>query len=155
MKRICLHVKFLIIFFVAVSSVFTYGCHERMGDCTAVSSISQNGFARNREQLLSMAGQQVKVWGYVDPSNMYGDEQTRKLLGEWWSGDGPTPDTWRFDLKGEAGDRAGHSIQVIVPNDGGRDALLRAFSADARADSFECFGVNFNRMAHTHLCPGV
>lgn len=134
MKRSSLQVKFLIAFYVAISFVFTYGCHQRMGGYTAVSSISKKGFARNREQLLSMDGQQVNVWGYVDHSNMYGDQKTRALLGEWWGGDGPTPNTWRFDLKGEAGDRAGHSIQVIAPNDGGRDALLRAFSADARAE---------------------
>lgn len=57
----------------------------------------------------------------------------RRILAEFWSGDGPHPATWRFDLKAEANDAAGHSFAVHVPDDEGRDDILRAFVADALA----------------------
>ncbi len=52
--------------------------------------------------------------------------KVRKLiLGDWWSGEGPDATTWRFNLKAEADDEVGHSFPVHVPNDPGRDDLLR------------------------------
>jgi hypothetical protein len=36
-------------------------------------------------------------------------------------------------MKAEAGDKAGNSFSVLVPNDPGRDELLKAFVADANA----------------------
>jgi hypothetical protein len=45
----------------------------------------------------------------------------------------PDAATWCFDLKARENDEAGHSFAVHVPADDGRDDLLRAFLADARA----------------------
>ena len=78
-------------------------------------------------------GQEIMVWGFVDSSNIYGDAGARTILGDWWSGDGPNATTWRFNLKAEAGDKAGNSFSVLAPNDPGRDELLKAFVADANA----------------------
>ncbi|MGE5154632.1 MAG: hypothetical protein ACM3ST_11505 [Bdellovibrio bacteriovorus] len=75
----------------------------------------------------------MRVWGFVDHRNLYGDSGAKGILGAWWSGPGPSADTWRFDLLGGAGDDAGEGFQVHVPNDPGRDDRLRAFLADALA----------------------
>jgi hypothetical protein len=114
------------------------GCDHPVDDrivdgYVAVSSISRNGFARNAVELSDLQGQEIHLWGFVDHSNLYGDESAKVILQEWWSGDGPMADTWRFSPKGHADDAAGQSFSVTVPNDAGRDQLLRAFLADARA----------------------
>ena len=100
---------------------------------TAASSLTRNGFAKDGEQMRGLDGQVVKLWGFVDHGNLYGDEGAKAILGDWWSGEGPEASTWRFNLKGNAGDAVGESFAVHVPNDAGRDDLLRAFVADARA----------------------
>ncbi len=114
-------------------SLLLVGCQQQVGDYVAASSISRNGLARDGAALSQANGREVKLWGYVDPSNLYGDEGAREILGDWWSGDGPDAATWRFNLKARAGDAAGESFAVTVPNDAGRDDLLRRFVADAQA----------------------
>ncbi len=109
------------------------GCDDPTDRYTAASSISHNGLARTGEAIQSLHGQFVMIWGFVDHGNLYGDEGAKEILEEWWSGDGPRGETWRFDLKARADDEVGHSFSVHVPNDHGRDRLLRAFVADARA----------------------
>lgn len=79
-----------------------------------------------------MQGQEIKVWGFVDHSNLYGDEGAKKILENWWSGAGPSATTWRFNLMAKEQDE-GRSFSVQVPNDQGRDELLRVFLADAKA----------------------
>jgi hypothetical protein len=116
-----------------VVSLLLAGCQQQVGDYVAASSISRNGFARDAAALREADGQEVKLWGYVDPSNLYGDASAQAILGDWWSGEGPDAATWRFNLKARAGDEAGQSFAVDVPNDAGRDDLLRAFVADAQA----------------------
>jgi hypothetical protein len=121
-----------------VIATLTAGCNNLADDSLAegyisLSSINQSGFARNEVELQDIQGQETKLWGYVDHSNLYGDDSARQILQEWWSGEGPTATTWRFNLKGHSNDAAGQSFSIQVPNDGGRDELLRAFLADARA----------------------
>jgi hypothetical protein len=116
-----------------VVTTFLVGCSEQIGDYTAASSISENGFARDEKQVRELEGQQVKIWGFVDHANLYGDESAKEILEDWWSGDGPSATTWRFNLKAREDDEAGQSFSVYVPNDAGRDDLLKAFVADARA----------------------
>jgi hypothetical protein len=108
-------------------------CDERIDGYMAASSISANGFARDAKEIRKAQGQEIELWGFVDHRNLYGDAGAKRILGEWWSGDGPDAATWRFDLKARENDEAGHSFAVRVPDDGGRDDLLRAFLADARA----------------------
>ncbi len=116
-----------------VATMFLAGCSEQMGDYLAASSISKAGFARNGEAMRKADGQEIKVWGFVDHGNMYGDEGARMILEDWWSGDGPNATTWRFNLRASKDDEAGHSFPVHIPNDQGRDDLLKVFLADARA----------------------
>jgi hypothetical protein len=71
--------------------------------------------------------------GGVDHGNLYGDGAAKSILGDWWGSSGPDADTWRFDLKAAAGDPVGRAFPVLVPDDAGRDALLRRFAADAAA----------------------
>ncbi len=66
-------------------------------------------------------------------SNLHGDADAKKILQEWWSGAGPSADTWRFNLKAEANDAVGRSFPAHVPNEGGREDLLKRFVTDARA----------------------
>lgn len=114
---------------ILAASLLLPACDDRIGNFMPASSISRNGFAKDAR----LAGQWVAVWGFVDAHNLYGDASARTILGDWWSGDGPDATTWRFGLKARAEDAAGRSFPVHVPNDPGRDALLRVFVADARA----------------------
>lgn len=109
------------------------GCSDRIAGYTAASAISANGFARNPSSFRDEAGREIRLWGFVDPSNLYGDEDVKNLTGEWWSGPATEPGTWRFNLKANVEDERGHSFPVIVPDDAGRDALLRFFIEDAIA----------------------
>ncbi len=108
-------------------------CSPRVGDYGAASAISRNGFAVNGEEIRRLDGKEVKLWGYVDHGNLYGDDAVKQLLGDWWSGAGPDADTWQFNMKANAGDKVGQSFAVRVRNDAGRDALLEHFLADAEA----------------------
>ncbi len=121
---------FLLILLFAILGLF--GCNETIDGYTAASSITNKGFARTGGDLQPIQEQEIKVWGFVDHSNIYGDEAAKQILGDWWSGDGPTANTWRFNVMAKANDQ-GRSFAVYVPNDQGRDELLRAFLADANA----------------------
>jgi hypothetical protein len=120
-------------FAMIAATLFLAGCSRQIGDYVAASSISKNGFARDAAALCKLDGQEIKVWGFVDSGNIYGDAGAKEILGDLWSGDGPDASTWRFNLKAEAGDKAGNSFAVLIPNDPGRDELLKAFVADANA----------------------
>ena len=109
------------------------GCAGPIGGYDPASSISRNGFARDAEAARGLDGRVVKIWGFVDHGNMYGDEGARKVLGDWWSGAAPGAAAWRFDLKAREDDRVGRSFPIWVLDDEGRDALLEVFVADARA----------------------
>jgi hypothetical protein len=124
------YVSLVVTFVVATLLV---GCSQQIGDYLAASSISENGFVRDERRIRELEGQEVKVWGFVDHANMYGDEGAKQILEEWWSGNGPSASTWRFGLKSREDDKAGQSFAVHVPNGEGRDDLLRVFVADARA----------------------
>lgn len=80
-----------------------------------------------------MHGSEIRVWGYVDYANLYGDAGAKAILGEFWSGEGPDAASWRFNLKAAEDDAAGQSFAVHVPDDGRRDEVLRVFVANARA----------------------
>jgi hypothetical protein len=108
-------------------------CAKQMGDYAAVSAISKYGFARNPEEMRQADGREVKLWGFVDHGNLYGDDGAKEILEEWWSGEGPGAGSWRFNIMAKASDGTGRSFAVHVPNDQGRDDLLKVFVADARA----------------------
>jgi hypothetical protein len=109
------------------------GCKERVGEYLPVAAIAPNGFLSDERTAAEMHGREVRLWGFVDQGNLYGDADAKRVLGEWWSGEGPDADTWRFGLKAGQDDPVGHSLPVNVPNDAGRDALLAAFRADAES----------------------
>jgi hypothetical protein len=125
--------KYLSLITILIVTAFLAGCNGQIGDYMAASSISRGGFARDEKQMRELDGQEVKLWGFVDHSNMYGDESAKGILEDWWSGEGPSAAAWRFNLKAREDDEAGHSFAVHVPNDQGRDDLLKVFLADARA----------------------
>ena len=116
-----------------ITSICLGACHEQQDGYLPASSISRNGFAINPDALGNTQGQEIKLWGFVDHGNLYGDEGAKRILQEGWSGEGPNAATWRFNLKARAEDKTGQSFPVYVPNDQGRDALLKTFAADARA----------------------
>ncbi len=121
------------ILLIVLLLVMVAGCNQAIDGYTAASAISRNGFAINGDELRKLDGQQVAIWGYVDQGNLYGDASARQILGEWWSGAGPTATSWQFNLKANADDAVGRSFAVFVPNDAGRDDLLEVLAADARA----------------------
>lgn len=108
-------------------------CATEPGEYGAASSIARNGFARNGQVIAGLDGGEVRLWGYVDHANLYGDAAARDILGAWWGGAGPDAGHWRFNLKASAADPAGASFAVQVPNDLLRDDWLRLFAADGAA----------------------
>jgi len=98
-----------------------------------VAAIARNGFVRDKGAVAEAQGREIRLWGFVDSGNLYGDEDTRRILCDWWSGEGPSAGIWRFNLKAEADDPVGHSFAVFVPNDAGRQDRLERFVTDARA----------------------
>ncbi len=149
-----------LIFVMIVIAACLAGCNGQIGDYISASSISENGFARNGDEIRKLQGQKVKIWGFIDHSNLYGDESAKEILGDWWSGEGPDPETWRFNLKARADDEAGHSFQIHIPNDQGRDDLLKAFLADARAQKPTKIFIEgklfiFDASSNTNLSTGL
>jgi len=76
MRRFFIHLALITL----VNSCLMTGCHEQRDDYIAASSISQNGFARNGEEMHKVHGQEIMVWGFVDHSNIYGDDGAKKFL---------------------------------------------------------------------------
>jgi hypothetical protein len=109
------------------------GCGGDAGIYVTAGAISENGFVRDEDEIRALEGREVMVWGFVDDGNLYGDDGAKEILGDWWCGAEPRSQTWRFNLKANPDDETGHSFPVHVPNDQGRDDILRAFVADARA----------------------
>ena len=107
-------------------------CQEQSSGYVPASSISKAGLARSAREVSKLAGQEIKVWGFVDHRNIYGDLGTKAVLNGWWSGYAPKANSWAFNLKVNPNDKVGHSFKVYVPNDVRRDILLRAFMQDAR-----------------------
>lgn len=103
----------IIVFLILIS-----GCNNKqIGDYIAASSITKDGFAKNRNQMLKEQGKEIKIWGFVDHPNIFVDSTT-----------------WKFNIKAKQNDEVGKSFSVIVPNDQGRDALMKVFLADEKAD---------------------
>ncbi|NEV61844.1 hypothetical protein [Thiorhodococcus minor] len=115
-----------------------FGCAKRIHGYLPALEISHGGFARDEQAVREAIGHVVKVLGFVDHGNLYGNADVRAILGDWWSGEAPSATTWRFNLKSRATDRAGESFAVLAPNDAGRDRLLRVFLADAVAGRQTC-----------------
>lgn len=109
------------------------GCGGTASDYVPASRVSERGLVRDADVVRSMQGQVVRLSGFVDHGNLYGDKEAREILGPWWSGDGPRPGIWRFNLKARATDRTGESFAVHVVDDDGRHSLLRQFAANATA----------------------
>lgn len=109
------------------------GCDEPAGGYFPASAIARNGFVVDQGAAAEARGREIRLWGFVDHGNLYGDAGAKRILQEWWAGEGPRADAWRFNLKAGADDAVGRSFPVHIPNDAGRDALLRRFVADARA----------------------
>ncbi len=122
--------RLLLLLWAALAVV---GCSQQTGEYRPLSTISRDGFARDSREAQALNGRQIHVWGFVDHGNLYGDRGAAEILGEWWSGNGPDDETWRFNLKANVEDSTGQSMPVYVPNDPGRDDLLRTFLADAQA----------------------
>ncbi len=117
---------------IAIPLALLSGCNDEYRGYIAAASIAENGFARNKGTIRKLNGREIKIWGYVDHSNIYADGAD-EILADWLGGNAPSPTTWRFDLKAKSDDDAGESFSVYVKNDNNRDKLLRVFIADAKA----------------------
>ncbi len=65
----------------------------------ALGTIAKNGFAIDKSKIKKLDGKRVKVWGYLDYSNIY--TCARKQ--------------WQFSLKAEKESPAGESIRINTP----------------------------------------
>ena len=118
---------------VLVAALGLAGCNGQIGEYLPLSEIVRNGFVGDEGEVEELRGRELRLWGFVDQGNLYGDADAKRVLGEWWSGDGPDADTWRFNLKAKSSDPVGRSFAVLVPNDEGRECRLQRFATDARA----------------------
>ena len=124
--------RFSGILIVILTAISLAGCDERMGEYVAASAISDSGFAR--VPITPIAdGDEIQVWGFVDYGNIYANGDAREILGNLWSGEGPDPRTWRFNLKAHNNDPIGQSFAVLVPEDNARNTVLKTFAMNARA----------------------
>jgi hypothetical protein len=108
-------------------------CHDTTQTDFAAADLTRHGFVRDESLVRKLDGKTIRVRGFVDQANLYGDQGAREILSEWWSGESRDAATWRFDLKARADDRAGRSFAVYVRNDPDRRMLLSAIVDDARA----------------------
>lgn len=108
-------------------------CSEPLPGYVAAASVSKSGFVSDEARLRELLGGEIGMFGFVDHQNLYGDEDARRILGDWWAGYGPDSTTWQFKLKANENDSAGQSFTVRVQNDMLRDDLLRLFVLDAEA----------------------
>jgi len=118
--------------FFLVSAVWITGCDDHVDGYIPVKEIARNGFLIEQQATGLLPGKEVRLRGYVDHGNLYGDSDVREILGEWWAGEGPDAGSWQFNLKADADDAVGNSFPVHVPDDAGADELLRKFVTDAR-----------------------
>jgi hypothetical protein len=128
---LCLSYGFTAVVLVVAAGLA--GCDKQVGRYVPVSAIARNGFVSNERAAAEARGREIRLWGFVDHGNLYGDGGVKQVLQTWWSGEGPSADTWRFNLKAAADDAVGRSFPVLVRNDSGREDLHRRFVADARA----------------------
>ena len=66
---------------LVIAGVLLAGCSAQKGDYIAASSLSKDGFARNGAEARKLHGQEVKLWGFVDHGNLYGDDGAKQILG--------------------------------------------------------------------------
>ena len=134
-------------------------CDKEIDGYMAASTISDKGFLKSNAKPIS-SGQPVRLWGFVDYGNLYGNPGARKVLGDLWGGDGPTSTSWRFNLKAAESDATGESFAVHVPDDAGRDAVLSVFVKNAKTNKptrvflkgrFFSFNAPSNLVRHTGL----
>jgi hypothetical protein len=109
------------------------GCLDSESGYVPASSISEDGLALDPGKMRRIDGQEIRLWGFVDHGNLYGNDRVKTILQEWWSGYGPSPATWSFNLKADKDDKIGQSFKVTAPNDPWRDDVFRMFLADAKA----------------------
>lgn len=74
-------------------------------DFTA-AELTQCGFVRDEALARKLDGQTIRVRGFIDHANLYGDHAARATLGDWWSDEDSDPATWRFNLKAHPDDVA-------------------------------------------------
>lgn len=108
-------------------------CGGPPGEVVSAAQYTRHGLVRDTAEARVLNGREVRLQGFVDHGNLYGNASAEKLLQERWSGPGPEPQLWRFDLKAVADDPVGESFAVWVPNGLLRDDMLRKFLADARS----------------------
>ena len=90
-----------------------------IGGYVPASSFSKKGFAKNREEALAHRGKVLKVWGYVDGSNVFPEECMDNQTGKW-----------RFHLKAKPSDHTGQSFAIHIPVDDGHDKLVALFKTN-------------------------
>lgn len=125
--------RIAVVIIASAAALPFFGCTNQIDGYLPAFEISHGGFARDGQAVREANGHVVKIWGFVDHHNLYGNADVRAILGDWWGGEAPSATAWRFNLKARATDRAGESFAVLATNDAGRDWLLRIFLADAVA----------------------
>ena len=105
---------------IAIVVVVLVGCgHKSIGGYVSASSFSKKGFAKSHKQALALRGKILKVWGYVDGSNVFPEEWMDNQTGKW-----------RFHLKAKPSDHTGQSFAIHIPVDDGHDKLVALFKAN-------------------------
>ena len=99
---------------ITIAALALVGCgHKSIGGYVSASSFSKKGFAKSHKQALALRGKILKVWGYVDGSNVFPEECMDNQTGKW-----------RFHLKAKPSDHTGQSFAIHIPVDDEHDKLV-------------------------------
>jgi len=56
------------------------GCDAQVGGYIPASSIARGGFVSNENAAAKAVGREIKLWGFVDHGNLYGDAGAKRIL---------------------------------------------------------------------------
>jgi predicted small lipoprotein YifL len=62
-------------YLVLAAALALAGCGERVGEYLPVSAIARGGFVGDDRTVAEVHGQDVRLWGFVDHGNLYGDAE--------------------------------------------------------------------------------
>jgi len=72
--------RYLLSFFFLIS---LFGCSKTLppiGTYISLSTITSNGVAKDEENIKKLEGKVVQVWGFIDPSNIFTEENCFSLF---------------------------------------------------------------------------
>jgi hypothetical protein len=67
---------------VLAAALALAGCGGQVGGYLLVSAIARGGFVSDERTVAEWRGREVRLWGFVDQGNLYGDADAKRVLGQ-------------------------------------------------------------------------